>query len=82
MPPQVSLEAYISNMKRLFKKKMVSKGYSPELVDMALKLADKWIHELAMYFSNGVPWIYTSIVRQKYKDALQVAERWLQEVSK
>jgi len=82
MPPQVGINVYISKLRNMFKNKMISKGYDPKLVELALRLADRWIKELAMYYSNGLPWLYTAIYRAKYIDALRVAERWLEEVSK
>ena len=73
---------YVIRLKKLAINKWRRLGYSDELIEMAIRMADEWIYRLALYYSGGDEKIMNAIIRARYGDALRHAEKWLEEISK
>lgn len=60
-----------------------AKGYPEGLIDKALILADRWVSSMAAAFTPpGREDIREAIIKASYPKALEVAERWIIEMSK
>jgi len=73
----------IESMREAKKREWLAKGYSEALVEKALLLADRWVSEMAEAFAPpGRMDIRQEIIRSSYPKALEVAEHWLEAMSK
>ena len=76
-------EDLIQTLRNQKRREWLNRGYDPELVEMALKMADSWIHSLADTFvPPDKPELRKQIIEWNYPKALEAAERWLIEMSK
>ena len=59
-----------------------AKGYSEDLINMALDLADKWSKSMASTWSPpGRTDIYDAILKNSYPKALENATTWIEKMS-
>jgi len=73
----------LESMREEKRREWLAKGYSEALVEKALLLADRWVSEMAEAFAPPERMdIRQEIIRSSYPKALEVAEHWLEAMSK
>jgi len=83
--PQVTplkIDRKLESMREAKKSEWLAKGYSPALVEKALKLADTWGWGMAKGLLPGMPEAQEVLVRSTYPKALETAEHWLETMAK
>jgi len=69
------VDAAIERLKEEKKAEWRQRGYSENLISMAVSLADDWAFSMASAFAP--PELKESVLRHIYPKALDVADRWI-----
>jgi len=79
--PEVGVKGVDATIDRLKEEKKVEwrrRGYSENLISMAVSLADDWASSMASAFAP--PELKESVLRHIYPKALDVADRWITKI--